>query len=276
MRKRTAFGVVAAAVCAVLAAGGGARAEDFPLRAEYPQVAPITTEELTRRFKEAVIVDSRNEGEYDVIRILGAKLQIVGKMDADGLAKLRPKADERPLVFYCNGITCTKSYKASEKAQGWGFRNVFCYDAGIFAWAKANPDKTEYFGKVLPGEKLAAALAAADEEYRRVQIPSADLLAKHAAGGFALIDIRDPNERSELPLQLAGAKSMSIDTVIELINKKSPAVPRERLLVVDNVGKQGQWLHFYFKEQGFKEYYFLKGGMRQWQKDGYGPKGERG
>lgn len=254
---------------------GPAAAEEYPLRKEYPKVVPITTEDLTGKYKEAVIVDSRNKGEYDVVRILGARLLVLGKMTEESLSAIRAKNDARPLVFYCNGITCAKSYKAAEKAMEWGFGSVFCYDAGIFAWAKANPDKTEYFGKVLGGNQLAAALSAAAEEYQRVQISSAELLAKHRAGGYALIDIRDPNERSELPFQLPGTKSMSIDTVVDLINKNSEAVPRQRLLVVDNVGKQGQWLHYYFKEKGFRDYYFLKGGVSQWQKDGYGPKGEK-
>lgn len=260
---------------AIVGIGASAGAEEYPLRKEYPQVVPITTEDLTRQYKEAVIVDARNEGEYDVVHIVGAKLLVVGKMTEETLAGIRAKGDVKPLVFYCNGITCAKSYKASEKAMSWGYGAVFCYDAGIFAWAKANPDKTEYFGKVLSAEKLSAVLAAAAEEYKKVQISSAELLAKHSAGGYTLIDIRDPNERSELPFQLAGTKSMSLDTVIDLVNKKSDAVPRQRILIVDNVGKQGQWLHYYFKENGFKDYLFLKGGVRQWQEDGYGPKGEK-
>jgi len=272
--KKLAFFPGAAVILFVVGIFGSAGAEEYPLRKEYPKVVPITTENLSQRYKEAIIIDSRNEGEYDVVRILGAKLLVVGKMTEEGLTGIRAKGDARPLVFYCNGITCTKSYKASEKAMGWGFGSVFCYDAGIFAWAKANPDKTEYFGKVLSGEKLSAALSAAAEEFKKVQISSADLLAKQRAG-YTLIDIRDPNERSEVPFHLPGTKSMSFDTVIDLINKKSDAVPRQRLLIVDNVGKQGPWLHYYFKENGFRDYFFLKGGLLQWQQDGYGPKGEK-
>lgn len=274
MRMRATYSGVAVFLL-VNGVFGLAGAEEYPLRKEYPQVVPITTEDLSRKYREAVIIDSRNEGEFDVVHILGAKLVVLGKMNEQSLAGLRAKGDSRPLVFYCNGITCAKSYKASEKAMSWGFGSVFCYDAGIFAWAKANPDKTEYFGKVLSGDKLSAALAAAAEEFKKVQISSADLLAKQRSGGYTLIDIRDPNERSEVPFQLPGTKSMSIDTVIDLINKKSSTVPRQRLLIVDNVGKQGQWLHYYLKENGFQDYSFLKGGVRQWQQDGYGPKGEK-
>lgn len=266
----------AAAFLIVMSVVGTAGAEEYPLRKDYPKVVPITTEDFTRQYKGAIIVDTRNEGEYDVVHILGAKLHVLGKMTEESLAAVRGKSDSRPLVFYCNGITCVKSYKATEKAMGWGFGSVFCYDAGIFAWAQANPDKTEYFGKVLGGDKLAAVLAAAAGEYKKVQISSAELLAKHHSGGYTLIDIRDPNERSEAPFKLQGTKSMSLDTVIELINKKSESLPRQRLLIVDNVGKQGQWLHFYFKEKGFKDYFFLRGGVRQWKDDGYGPKGEKG
>lgn len=259
----------------LLGFAGAALAEDFPLRKDYPTVVPISTADLAAKFGEAVVVDARNEGEYEVIRVKGAKLLLVGKMTEESLGAIRPKGDARPLVFYCNGITCSKSYKAAEKAVQWGFGNAFCYDSGIFAWAKEQPDRTEYFGKVLPADKLAAALAAAADDHRKRQISSADLLAKHAAGGFTLIDIRDPNERSEVPFQLAGTKSISFDTVVDLVQKKSDVVPRKGVLIVDNVGKQTQWLHYYFKEFGFEDYFFLKGGVRQWREDGYGPKGER-
>ena len=267
--------VASVSVVTLLGAHTAVAAEEFPLRKQYDKVVPILTEDLSKRFGQAVIVDSRNQAEYDVIHIAGARLLLVGKMSEEVLAGIRPKDDPRPLVFYCNGVTCTKSYKAAEKAQSWGFNAVFCYDAGIFAWAKARPDRTEYFGKVLKREALESVLAVAADEYKRSQVSSADLLARHKAGGFTLIDIRDPNERSEVPFQLAGVKSISLDTVVDLIRSKSDTIPKKRLLIVDNVGKQGQWLHYYLKQGGFTEFYFLRGGVAQWKQDGYDAKGVR-
>jgi rhodanese-related sulfurtransferase len=188
--------------------------------------------------------------------------------------KLRGKKDSRPLVFYCNGVTCSKSYKASKKAVEWGFDNVRCYDTGIFTWGKTYPDRTEFFGKVLSAEELNASLIS-KTDLNKVKISPAAFLDRSRSEQFTLIDIRDPNERSEAKFSLPKMKIMSFDTIIKLIDKKSKAVPTSNLLIADNVGKQVRWLQYYLERAGITEYYFLKGGVRQWKEEGFGPTGEK-
>jgi rhodanese-related sulfurtransferase len=89
-----------------------------------------------------------------------------------------------------------------------------------------------------------------------------------------VFDIRDPNERSETKFSLPKMKVMSFDTMVDLINKNSKAVPTSNILIVDNVGKQVRWLQYYLEKKGFKNYYFLKGGVRQWMKEGLGEGGK--
>ena len=252
---------------------GLSNAAEYPLRAEYPMVSPISTDELMKTYDKAIIIDARNEAEYDVVHIVGAKNILVGKMKEADLLQLRPKQDKKPLVFYCNGITCAKSYKAAKMAVEWGFASVRCYDDGIFAWAKANPNKTEFFGKVMDAAELHANLLSEDK-FNRALIPPKEFQAKTKTGEYEVFDIRDPNERSETKFSLPKMKVMSFDTMVDLINKNSKAVPTSNILIVDNVGKQVRWLQYYLEKKGFKNYYFLQGGVRQWMKEGLGESGK--
>lgn len=245
---------------------------EYPLRAKYSMVNPITTDELLAVYNKAIIVDARNAAEYNVIHMTGAANILVGKMTEAKLLKLRPKKDNRPLVFYCNGITCAKSYKASKKAIQWGFTTVRCYDPGIFAWAKAVAEKTEFFGKILGADELKAVLISKDR-FKEALLPSKEFLSRSRSGEYTVIDIRDPNERSETKFHLRKMKVMSFDNMIKLINAKSKAVPTSNLLVLDNVGKQVRWLQYHLENAGIKNYYFLKGGIRQLIKDGFSSAG---
>ncbi len=253
---------------------GVADATEFPLRAKYPNSNPIETAELRSIYNKAIIVDARAKAEYNVIRMVGAKNFLVGLMKESDLLKLRDKDGKAPLVFYCNGITCPKSYKASKKAIGWGFKNVRTYDLGIFNWAKASADKTELFGNVLSTKELETALMSKDD-FKAKQIAPADFLSRSKSGNFAIIDIRSPSERSEVKVALPKTKAISFDSLLKMIESKSKAVPSSNILVIDNVGKQVRWLQYYFERSGISNYHFLQGGAKQWVKEGYGPKGEK-
>ncbi|MEW6219982.1 MAG: rhodanese-like domain-containing protein [Thermodesulfobacteriota bacterium] len=261
-------------VSASLAAAGDD--PEFPLRAKYPSLTPIETEELAANFDTAVVVDSRNTEEYAVVHVLGAKNILVGKMQEADLLALRPKTgDPRLLVFYCNGTTCAKSYKAAEKAAGWGFDNVRVYDPGIFFWAKAQPERAELFGKKLDAESVKTAFIP-KEKFEAALVPPADFLAKVASGSYTVIDVRDPNEQSEIPMRLPKTKVLTVDTLVGLLEKKSPAVPRSGLLIFDNVGHQVMWVQYYLEKEGITDYFFLKGGVRQLKEEGYDATGKKG
>lgn len=245
----------------------------FPLRAEYPKLTPIQTEELAAAFDNAVIVDARAEMEYNVVNIEGSHNIQVGKMQEADLLKVREKNSSKPLVFYCNGITCAKSYKAAEKAEKMGFTTVRVYDEGIFTWAQKQPARTKFFGKALTAETAKTAFIS-KEKWEATLLPTADFLSK-AQSGYTVVDMRDPNERSEHPIKLPGMKVLAFDLLVSLLEKNTGAVPRTKLLVFDNVGKQVEWIQYYLEKSGVSDYYFLKGGVRQWVADGYDPAGKK-
>jgi len=255
--------------------GGAAYAEDeFPLRAKHPSIAPITTEELAAAFDQAIVVDSRESVEFKVIHMKGSHNFLVAKMQESDLTGVRPKDGAAPLVFYCNGHTCEKSYDAAEKAVKWGFANVKVYDAGIFVWAKAQPEKTLIFDQPQAAETITTSLISKEKLAEKMLTPE-EFIAKAKDANYTVFDIRGTNERKEVPIKLAKLKAMPMDTMVKLLEEKSSAVPTKGLLVLDIVGKQVSWLQYYLEKQGVTDYYFLKGGAAQWKKDGFSETGEK-
>src|SRR3989337_1238392 len=66
--------------------------------------------------------------------------------DVMNLIKENPK---KIIVFYCNGVTCLKSYESAQKMTEAGYKNSFAYDAGIPGWSKLYPSQTIVLGKTL-------------------------------------------------------------------------------------------------------------------------------
>ena len=140
--------VLSAVGLLVLAAPLLAAEEGYPLRKKYPTLPYITTGDLKSQYDKAFIVDVRSKIEFNVIHINKAvHLPMAVATFASDLEKTRQKSASSPLVFYCNGHSCEKSYEAAEVATKAGFKGAMVYDAGIFEWTKANPDKATLLGK---------------------------------------------------------------------------------------------------------------------------------
>jgi len=242
---------------------GQSLATDFPLRAKYPQVKPISTAELLTGYDDAMIVDVRSKIEFDVIHISkAAHIPVAEGSFLGALEKLRPKQGTQPLVFYCNGITCAKSYKAADQATEAGFRNVLCYDAGIPAWSKEHPGLTTLMGKVpADKEKLLS-----KEKLKQHLIGYADFAKRAGQKDAMVIDVREPFQRAKDPqlpqnrqLKLGGVREISLDRLVPMLAQKK--FQDKELLITDAVGKQVQWLQYYLEEYGYSRYTFLDKGV---------------
>jgi rhodanese-related sulfurtransferase len=53
-------------------------------------------------------------------------------------AKLLGDDKEKPLVVYCGFVKCTRSHNGAAWAVKMGYKNVFRYPGGIFAWKGAD------------------------------------------------------------------------------------------------------------------------------------------
>lgn len=263
--RATLFVAAFTAVCASLPAQ-----DAFPLRKKYPQLKPISTAELAKLDK-AIIVDARNNVEYDVLHMEGATNILVGKMKKRHLSKLRKQHPNSPLVFYCNGVTCSKSYKAAEKARVWGFDNSFVYDAGVFTWAKTHPHKARFFNKPLDKKTVASKLISKKTLMEHC-MDTGRFLSQARESGYTVYDVRDSKERAEFPIKLDGIRRLDMDKFVKFLSKGK--MKGEKMLVLDNVGKQVRWLQYYLVRENAGYYRFLKGGVRQWRKDGFDNHGQ--
>jgi len=230
--------------------------DEYPYRVRFPDVSIITTDEMNKRFNEVVVIDVRSKYEFDTLHVKDA-INISLKRDfGEKVAALRQKQN-KPFVFYCNGKTCQKSYEAALLADKARVDRVYAYDAGIFDWAKAHPEKTALLGKspIKPED-----LITGDAFKERLLAPKA--FDSKVGDKSIVLDVRDKRQRDtalfpfkEQRAQLDEMKK--IDAVVAEAKAQN-----KTLLVYDEAGKQVQWFQYYLESKGLKDYYFMKGGAQ--------------
>jgi rhodanese-related sulfurtransferase len=243
-----------------------ALAADFPGREKFPDVPYIISEALFEAYeaKAAVIVDVRSTIEYNVIHPVNALHIPVSKMDfVKKVKELRAANAGKKIAFYCNGTTCFKSYIATQKAQQAGISNVFAYDGGIPEWVMVYPDKTLLLGKIVtdPEKQVIP-----KSEFKKKTLAFEDFKAAAKNGGGVVVDARDAMQRAQELPGMGKTLKIPLDTFIPnfVEKKKNQDKP---LFIFDQVGKQVRWLEYYLVENGYENYYFLKGGATAVLKD---------
>ncbi|MGD2082124.1 MAG: rhodanese-like domain-containing protein [Chromatiales bacterium] len=242
-----------------LALGPSAHAQDdeFPGRALFIGVNPIEVEELYANLGDVHVVDVRSKYEYETLHIKGA--HHVALYDSDFVDQLRAlqREEDKPLIFYCNGRKCYKSYKADEKARNAGLKDTRVFDPGIFEWAEAHPEAAVLLGEspVPPGSlissnSLESHMLAPTEFIERVEDQS------------LVLDIRGPLQRGLVGVFILDT-NISMDDkakLLEFIGRVKKA--KKPLFVYDMTGKQVRWFQYFLEQQKVPEYYFMKGGMK--------------
>ena len=246
---------------------GTARANDdaFPHRAKFKHVPIMSPETLRKDLDKLIVVDVRSRYEYETLHIKGALHIVLSKEKLPAAAKeLRAKSD-MPIVFYCNGNSCKKSYEAADLAINAGVTNVHAYDAGLDTWTKQYPDKSVLLGKspMNPADLISSS------EFKK-RVISAEEFEARLEKGAVVLDVRDLRQRDvvlfpmrELRAPLDDSKKIA-DAVAEAKKTKKP------LLVYDKVGHQTRWFQYYLEQQGVKEYYFLSGGSEGYYEAKFG------
>ncbi len=241
-------------------------AQEFPLRSKYPSVKTISTESLAKGLgKTLLVVDARNQVEFNAIHIKGAFNDKVGNMNfGEKLNALTKEKKSEKIVFYCNGGMCKKSFKANIEAKKLGYTNTFSYDAGIFVWANAHPENTLLMGKIL----LDKSALISQKEFSDKLLEKSKFEKQSASNNSMLIDVRDPAQRKMAPKFKNKIIKSSMDKLVNLLNQKyfKNKVGTKTLYFFDAVGKQVRWLQYYLEEYGYNNYYFLKGGVKAYSK----------
>ncbi len=238
---------------------GGKAAVEFPHRPLYPDVQLISTEDLAKKIGKSVVVDVRSRYEYDTLHIKDARnIPLTDRNFTEELRKIRQSTRD-PIVFYCNGKTCAKSYEAAMAAIHARIPETYAYDYGIFAWAKAYPEKTVLLGKTpINVDDLIS-----DEKFKAHVLTPKEFEGK-INPSVIVLDVRDlaqrdnmlfPFKEERIPLD----RTSKIETLLERVKKEN-----HTLLVYDKAGHQVKWFQYHLESSGIKNYFFMKGGS-----DGY-------
>jgi rhodanese-related sulfurtransferase len=230
---------------------------EFPYRSQYLDVAIIETADLNKRFNDVVVVDVRSAYEYQTLRIKDSTNVPLGTRSfLDEIRKLREHSN-KPIVFYCNGKTCRKSYDAVLAAQSARITDTFAYDAGVFDWAKAHPERAVLLNRspVKPEDLIS------ENAYKDRILDPKDFAARVGQNSLVL-DVRDRVQRDSalFPFKESRAQLSETDKIDAAIDQALKG--NRTLLVYDAAGHQVRWFQYYLEHKGVRDYYFMKNGAQ--------------
>jgi len=242
----------------------GPRASDeFPGRRLFPTTPIIELEAFHAKRDRVVVVDARSHYEYQVLHIKGAINIPVASADfVARMRELRAK-DRRPIVTYCNGKTCLKSYEAAYKCMSNGIANVAAYDAGIMDWARAYPEQSVLLGRSPIDPKR---LIARSDTAKHLLSPE-EFESRVGERDAIVMDMRDVFQRDAISIFVGREHQVHFnepDKIERFIQRAKRQ--RKPLLVYDEVGKQVLWLQYQLEDENVPEYYFMKGGAEGYYK----------
>ena len=234
--------------------------EGFPGRKKYPDIPYMTIEQLNTEYDEVITVDARTPLEFETIHITSAVNIPLNLKDDEFIKRmqaLRTANPDKKIVFYCNGRTCMKSYKAALRAiETAGIKNVHSYDAGIFEWATAHPDKAALLNKTPVDPKMLISKS----QLKKHMLTALDFINK-AGDDVIILDVRDRHKREGFSI-FSGFEElvpMNNKKALSAYIKKAKA-ENKKLFIYDEVGKQVRWVQYHLEEQDAGPYYFMEGG----------------
>lgn len=268
MKTLWSFAVILPALLAAPAAVGNP-GDKYPFRAQY-HVNTIETAELKQKLSHAVVVDVRSKYEYDTLRIKGAwHVALSETKFTDAVRRLVKDNPGKPIVFYCNGMTCKKSYDAAARCEKAGIRNSVVYDAGIEEWIRLAPELAVLLGRPVRPQDLIA-----EAEFERHLLSTAafeNAVQQHIGTNAIVLDIRDRIQRDTLLWPVRGEKRVPLDNraAIEQVIEQAQREGK-MLLVYDAAGDQIRWFQYYLKEKGVTNYRLMQGGAQAYFDNRYG------
>lgn len=227
---------------------------EFPHRAFYPDAPVISTADLHAKVGVLTVIDVRSHYEYETLHIKDAvNIPLSDKDFEQAVMRLQARSDQ-PMVFYCNGRTCKKSYEATRRALRAKDGKAYVYDAGIFEWAQTYPDQTVLLGK----SPIKNTDLINESRFRAHVLSPRDFQAKVAKA--IVLDIRDRYQRDTAVFPFHEERVRLDDRArLDAVIRRAKS-QKKTLLVYDKVGHQVQWFQYYLESKGINDYYFLEGG----------------
>ncbi|MDP2878861.1 MAG: rhodanese-like domain-containing protein [Sulfuricella sp.] len=91
--------------------------------------------DLIEKTPGLVVVDSRLLADYRKGHI-GKAINIVNDEMTEAVLASHVATKQKPVLFYCQGLTCGRSAAAVKIAVGWGYTKVYYYPLGVDEWSK--------------------------------------------------------------------------------------------------------------------------------------------
>jgi len=234
--------------------------DEYPGRRLYPNIEFIDLASFHEKlaYDKLLVIDVRSTFEFETLHIKKAKnISLASPLFVAKIQELR-KTDHRPIVTYCNGKTCMKSFKAAKKLIDKHIDQVMVFDAGIMDFAHSYPNEAILLGKPLKSsDKLIS-----QSKFTEHTI-SPENFGKHIANSNAiLLDIRDRMQRDDGISLFAGREHrVGLDSSGRLERYIAQAKQdNQGLLIYDAAGKQVRWLQYRLEESGVQNYFFMAGG----------------
>ena len=240
----------------------------YPNRKFYPQLKYISTEQMINAVaaKKYNIVDARPALGYEILHIKEAENFSAGdKYFNEKLMALINKND-KPIVFYCGGLACLKSYKASDKAIRELYkrkisRAVYTYDSGISSFANASPEWVLKNGKEVSPENPLLDLAKLKKHAKNVE-DFTHLIRTDEDKHYVILDIRETSQQMLRKIfTFRKEKRLTVlkpEKLISFLNEVKQS--DQTLMVYGSVEKQIESLYYLIKTSGLKKWFYLEGG----------------
>lgn len=247
--------VIAAALASLaLVSGSWANTNPFPHREKFKDVPVVESAALLAKLPTVHVIDVRSKFEFDTLHIKGAINIPLNNTTFAGRVAEFVKANPKPVVFYCNGGSCKKSYHAVQEARKGGV-NGAAYDAGIYSWAQTYPQHS-----VLLGKNPMNAHEFIDNSRYKSHFVDANKFENMMGPTAMVLDIRDRIQRDLqlFPFKENRAELQDMESIKYYVRQAKST--NKTLLVYDKVGKQVRWFQYLLEREGVKNYYFMKGG----------------
>ncbi len=254
--------------CAYAENTAGAEDKLYPNRKFYPQLNYITTAQMLPAVSTAKynIIDARPGLAYKTLHIQGAvNISSSDKQFNEKLLKL-VNSNHKPIVFYCGGLACLKSYKASVKATNELAkkaikRTVYTYDSGISAFAYSNPDWVLKNGKKISPENPLL-------DTKKIKSHAKDaaaffqLINNDEEQQYVILDIRESQQKILHKLFMFKKETrislLEPEKLMGFLNTQKEA--GNTIMIYGSVEKQIESLYPLVNTAGIKKWFYLEGG----------------
>lgn len=157
-----------------------------------------------------------------------------------------PKDKGTPLVFFCKGSVCIKSFRAAKEAVALGYTNVKIYKAGLPDWVRKRFPVT-----------------------RTVKYPKVDIPKMYPQEVYekldevVILDIRGEESKQIGEIKHGLVMNIPLDDLEEKYNALST---NEMVVIVDLAGKQVDICGRFLVHKGYTKLAGIEGGAQAWIK----------